>query len=202
MPAWQAQYGPWPGSFFAPQKRNSDWAGSPIGQWHIDSRNSTMVTGSDIGTTTSLTVWGAAASITNGCKARAVLPTTCGLFACRWAARRGALWCGGEAGTLPGSPLGTPDRPEPVDLADHRVTGNPMGKFASDTAGAPSFEPEFLQQLDSFIGPGHLRSIRCLTGRPSRHRFEARGSCTACRASFIARFLAAGLGLAHMMNKW
>ena len=33
------------------------------------SRNSTMVTGSDIGTTTSLTVWGAAASITNGCKA-------------------------------------------------------------------------------------------------------------------------------------
>jgi hypothetical protein len=40
-----------------------------------------MVTGSDIGTTTSLTVWGAAASITNGCKARAVLPTTCGLFA-------------------------------------------------------------------------------------------------------------------------
>jgi hypothetical protein len=77
-----------------------------------------------------------------------------------------------------------------------------MGKFASDTAGAPSFEPEFLQQLDSFIGPGHLRSIRCLTGLPSRHRFEARESCTACRASFIARFLAAGLGLAHMMNKW
>src|SRR5205807_7321717 len=65
MPAWQAQYGPWPCSFFAPQKRNSDWAGSPIGQWHIDSRNSTMVTGSDISTTTSLTVWGAAASITN-----------------------------------------------------------------------------------------------------------------------------------------
>src|ERR1700732_2357950 len=29
MPAWQAQYGPCPGSFFAPQKRNSDWAGSP-----------------------------------------------------------------------------------------------------------------------------------------------------------------------------
>src|ERR1700720_2797868 len=57
MPAWQAQYGPWPGSFLAPQKRKSDWAGSPIGQRHIDSRNSTMVTGSDIGTTTSLTVW-------------------------------------------------------------------------------------------------------------------------------------------------
>src|ERR1700731_3777582 len=111
MPAWQAQYGPWPGSFFAPQKRNSDWAGSPIGQWHIDSRNSTMVTGSDISTTTSLTVWGAAASITNVRKARAVLPTTGGLFACRWAARRGALWCGGEAGTLLGSALARPDSP-------------------------------------------------------------------------------------------
>ena len=36
----------------------------------------------DIGTTTSLTVWGAAASITNVRKARVVLPTTCGLFAC------------------------------------------------------------------------------------------------------------------------
>src|SRR4030081_2030143 len=93
MPAGQVQYGPWPGSFFAPQKRNSDWAGSPIGQWHIDSRNSTMVTGSDISTTTSLTVWGAAASITNGCKARAVLPATCGLFACQWARRHDALWC-------------------------------------------------------------------------------------------------------------
>ena len=95
--ARQAQYGPSPGSFLAPQKRKSGWAGSPIGQRHINSRNSTMVTGSDIGTTTSLTVWGAAASITNVRKARAVLPTTCGLFACRWAARRGALWCGGEA---------------------------------------------------------------------------------------------------------
>jgi hypothetical protein len=57
MPARQAQYGPSPGSFLAPQKRKSGWAGSPIGQRHIDSRNSTMVTGSDIGTTTSLTVW-------------------------------------------------------------------------------------------------------------------------------------------------
>src|ERR1700736_4940407 len=98
--------------------------------------------------------------------------------------------------------LGATQYAEPVDLADHRVTGNPMGKFASDTAGAPSVEAEFLQQRDSFIGPGHLRSIRCLTGLPARHRFEARESCTACRASFIARFLAAGLGLAHMMNKW
>src|SRR4029077_16136538 len=105
MPARQAQYGPSPGSFLAPQKRKSDWAGSPIGQRHIDSRNSTMVTGSDIGTTTSLTVWGSAASITNVRKARAVLPTTCGLFACRWAGRRGALWCGGGAGTLLGSAL-------------------------------------------------------------------------------------------------
>src|SRR5712671_2782433 len=67
-----------------------------------------MVTGSDIGTTTSLTVWGAAASITNVRKARAVLPTTCGLFACRWAARRGALWCGGARAHCPGAPWRDP----------------------------------------------------------------------------------------------
>jgi hypothetical protein len=80
-----------------------------------------------------------------------------------------------RSGHLPRTRIDTAREPEPVDLADHCATGNPMGKFASDTAGAPSFEPEFLQQLDSFIGPGHLRSIRCLTGLPSRPRFEARG---------------------------
>jgi hypothetical protein len=51
-------------------------------------------------------------------------------------------------------------------------------KKPQGAASGALFLRKFMLKLydrDSFIGPGHLRSIRCLTGLPSRHRFEARG---------------------------
>ena len=60
-----------------------------------------------------------------------------------------------RSGHIPRTHIDTARQPKPIDLADHCVTGNPAGKLTSNAAGAPSLEPEFLQQLNSFIGPGH-----------------------------------------------
>ena len=81
-----------------------------IGQRHIDSRISTW-SRVRISAPRLPNRLGRSSFNHERAKARAVLPTTCGLFACRWAARRGALWCGGEAGTLLGSALARPDSP-------------------------------------------------------------------------------------------
>src|ERR1700733_7458991 len=44
---------------------------------------------------------------------------------------------------------------QPMHFADHRIAGDAVGKLAGDLAGAQSFEPEFAQEIHSFVGPGH-----------------------------------------------
>jgi hypothetical protein len=92
------------------------------GKRHIDSRNSTMVTSSDFGTTPS--VWGAGASITNGCKARGRYCRR--LVDCLHAGGAGAAAsCGAAAkwaiGGLQSRGVGSSEAAEQLALASHRV---------------------------------------------------------------------------------
>ena len=134
----------------------------------IDSLRSTIVTRSDIGTTTSSSI---RAACICGCsaieKASALAPRVIGcgdrdggMHARSGAARRGRRARRG-GGVVIGGRFHPAGEPEPMNLADHGVSGQPAADRGGNLTCALAVEPHLSKLLDLLVGPGHQSLVSC-----------------------------------------
>src|SRR3974390_1568075 len=110
--------------------------------------SSTMVTLSDIGTTTLANACGSTSECACGAIAHAAAPPPIRGTA---RARGGRAWGGREPGEF--GFLRWPRHAEPVNFSDDGVPGQPITEQARDLAGALAVDPMLLELLNSFFRP-------------------------------------------------
>ena len=119
------------------------------------SRNSMIVTGSFIGTTTSsatMRICGTG-SATRGVIAKARLPRTGAAICVRIVGAGRTVF--GARGRWARHGLGASGETETMDFSDNGIARDPLGQFARDLTGAEPVVPELAQQFDTLVSPGH-----------------------------------------------